>query len=366
MAAALGGVVVGVLGVHLSRLLFPSRRGRCSLCCAGGPIRHSYFELIGSTPMLLLESLSRETGCTILAKCEFMNPGGSGKDRVARAIVSRAVEKGANTVFEGTSGSTGISISLAAHGRGVRAHICMPNDQAAEKAAILRALGATVDQVPPVSIIDSNHYVNRAKRLAREAGEGGYYGDQFENECNRAAHRGTTGPEIWAQCSGRVDAFVMGAGTGGTIAGVGDYLRSMNPRVKVILADVQGSSLYNRVVNGVMFAPEEKEGTKRRHQVDSIVEGIGLNRMTANFEAAVVDTAFRCTDQEVVDMSRRLLREEGVWVGSSSATNCAAARKAALEMGPGHTIVTVLCDSGQRHTSRFWNKEFLERQGLRA
>ncbi|KAG8527102.1 uncharacterized protein KY384_008531 [Bacidia gigantensis] len=286
---------------------------------------------IGNTPLIKIKSLSDATGCEILAKAEFMNGGGgSPKDRVALSIIDR-----------------------------VR---CMPSDQAVEKSELLLKLGAIVERVPPAPIIDPEHFVNRARRLAlKHAGNPelsgrGYFADQFENEANWHAHFDGTGPEIFRQCNGRVDAFVAGAGTGGTIAGVASYLEPRLPLVKVVLADPQGSGLYNRIKYGVMFDTREKEGTRRRQQVDSIVEGIGINRVTANFEVAreMIHDAVKVDDDQALAMAKWLVEKDGIFVGSSSAVNCVAATIYALKMGPGHRVVTILCDSGSRHLSKFW------------
>lgn len=257
----------------------------------------------------------------------------------------------------------------------------MPSDVAAEKSDLLLKLGAIVERVQPASIIDPEHYVNRARALAAEhtadpciRGKG-YFADQFENEANWRAHYEGTGPEIYEQCSGKLDAFVAGAGTGGTIAGVARYLKGEmgEDGVKIVLADPQGSGLYNKIKNGVMFNATEREGQRRRHQVDTIVEGIGINRVTANFEVGreLIDDAINVTDDQALAMARWLVEKDGIFVGSSSCVNCKsepmlrtdralnahtgfAAVKLATAMGPGHRIVTILCDSGTRHISKFW------------
>ena len=333
--------------------------------------------LVGCTPMVRLESVSAETGCTVLAKCEHLNPGGTSKDRVALELVLDAEARGelraGGTVVEGTSGSTGISLAQVCRARGYRCVIVMPDDQAVEKYRLLELLGAEVVLVRPAAIVNEGHYVNVARRVAREMA-GGFFANQFENEANWRAHRAQTGPELWAQTGGCVDAFVMSAGTGGTIAGVGRFLRgawaAAQPErrgrapVQIVLADPQGSSLLHKVNDGVLFCPEQAERRLRRHRDDSIVEGVGIDRLTANFAQAVVDRALRVTDQEVVDMSRRLLREEGLFCSSSSALNVAAARRVALELGPGHTVLTVLCGSGVREQSKLYNAEYLAGRGL--
>ncbi|KAL2834734.1 tryptophan synthase beta subunit-like PLP-dependent enzyme [Aspergillus pseudoustus] len=352
---------------------------------------------IGNTPLLRIKSLSDATGCEILGKAEFLNGAGqSSKDRVALSMIEIAEERGlltphsGDTVYEGTSGSTGISLATLARAKGYLAHICMPSDQAIEKSNLLLKLGAIVDRVPPAPIVEKDNFVNRARTLAQahtlsslpessedsESKRGrGYFADQFENEANWRAHFNGTGPEIYAQCNGSLDAFVAGAGTGGTVSGVALFLKPKIPNLAVVIADPQGSGLYNRVRYGVMFDPREKEGTRRRRQVDTIVEGIGINRVTANFEVGreLVDDAVRVTDAQALAMARWLVEKDGIFVGSSSAVNCRiphtgcasfsltyhvgfAAVKTALKLGPGHRIVTMLSDSGSRHLSRFWAK----------
>ncbi|KAK2741894.1 hypothetical protein FQN57_005453 [Myotisia sp. PD_48] len=335
---------------------------------------------IGNTPLIRIRSLSEATGCEILAKAEFLNgAGGSPKDRVALNMIQEAEAKGllvpfrGDSIYEGTVGSTGISLATLARARGYLAHICMPSDQALEKGYLLEKLGAIVDKVPPAPIVENGHFVNRARSLAKlhdatsediesmmseAAGKKsqGFFADQFENPANWEAHYKTTGPEIFTQCEGKIDAFVAGAGTGGTISGVARFLKPRIPNISVVLADPQGSGLYNRIKYGVMFDIKEREGTRRRHQVDSIVEGIGINRVTANFEAGrpLVDDAVRVKDIEAIEMARFLVEKDGIFVGSSSAVNCFAAVKTAQKLGPGHRIVTILCDSGARHISKFW------------
>ncbi|KAJ5971304.1 uncharacterized protein N7479_001222 [Penicillium vulpinum] len=345
---------------------------------------------IGNTPLFRIKSLSDETGCEILGKAEFLNGAGqSSKDRVALSMIEIAEEQGiltphsGDTIYEGTSGSTGISLATLARAKGYLAHICLPSDQAIEKSNLLLKLGAIVDRVPPAPIVEKDNFVNRARALAKThtASSGitsasaedqsdlpapnermtrgrGFFADQFENEANWRAHYEGTGPELYAQCGGRIDAFVAGAGTGGTISGVARYLKPLLPRITIVLADPQGSGLFNRVVYGVMFDVKEREGTRRRRQVDTIVEGIGINRVTANFEAGkeMIDDAVRVTDAQALAMARWLVEKDGIFIGSSSAVNCIAAVKTARKLGPGHRIVTVLSDSGSRHLSRFWAK----------
>ncbi|KAJ2437309.1 Cysteine synthase 2, partial [Coemansia sp. RSA 2424] len=278
--------------------------------------------LIGNTPLVRIASLSAATGCEVLGKAEFLNPGGSSKDRVALHVIEAAEATGQLTpgacIFEGTSGSTGISLAMVACARGYACHIVMPSDQAVEKSQLLERYGATVERVPPCSIVDPGHFVNVARRRAMET-TGGYFVDQFESPLNFDAHARTTGPEILRQTRGRVDAFVHGAGTGGTLAGVTWFLKrhakshpSSSSPVRCFLADPQGSGLANRVNHGVLFAATEREGTRRRQQVDTLVEGIGLNRLTRNFArvAPVLDGAISVSDADAVRMARWLMAKD--------------------------------------------------------
>ncbi|KAI0474623.1 tryptophan synthase beta subunit-like PLP-dependent enzyme [Xylaria cf. heliscus] len=328
---------------------------------------------IGGTPLVEIHSLSEATGRTILAKAEFLNgAGNSPKDRVALRMIEVAEAKGllvpgrGDTIYEGTVGSTGISIAALARAKGYRAHICMPDDQSLEKSDLLHHLGATVERVPVAPIASPEHFVNLARRRAAEHtvskadGSRGYFADQFENVANYQAHQAATGPEIVAQTAGRLDAFVAGAGTGGTIAGVARHLKGDAGLVdvRVVLADPQGSGLYNKIRHGVMYSATEKEGTRRRQQVDSIVEGVGINRVTENFEAGrdLIDDAVRVTDEQACKMARWLVEHDGIFVGSSSAVNCVAAVIAAMSLPEGSRVVTILCDSGTRHLSKLWKK----------
>lgn len=344
---------------------------------AGVPVISDGIEsTIGHTPLLRLRALSALTGRTILAKAEFLNGcGGSPKDRVALSMILTAEAKGllvphrGDTIYEGTVGSTGISLATLARARGYKCHICMPSDVAIEKSDLLRQLGAEVERVTPAPITSPQHFVNLARRHAHEHaarhrhGDGsvGFFTDQFESEANWTAHLQSTGPEIYAQTGGLLDAFVAGAGTGGTMSGVARYLKEeakMGNRLQIVLADPQGSGLYNKVKYGVMYSPTEREGTRRRQQVDTIVEGIGITRITDNFEAGreLIDDAVKITDEQACRMARWLVENEGVFAGSSSAVNVAAAVVTALKLPPGSTIVTILCDSGQRHLSKFYKK----------
>lgn len=337
---------------------------------------------IGHTPLVEIKSLSDATGRTILAKAEFLNgAGNSTKDRVALSIIEAAEADGllvpgrGDTIYEGTVGSTGISLAALARARGYRAHICMPDDQSMEKSDLLRALGATVERVPVAPITSPDHFVNLAARRAREHTEAadtdsrGFFADQFESPANFAAHMRTTGPEILAQTGGRVDAFVAGAGTGGTVAGVARFLKEeakLGARVRVVLADPQGSGLYNKVRYGVMYSPTEREGTRRRQQVDTIVEGVGINRTTRNFLAGrdCIDTAVRVTDDQACRMARWLVEHDGIFAGSSSAVNCVAAVVTAMTLPEGSQVVTILCDQGTRHLSKFYKK--VDEMGLQG
>mmetsp|Transcript_17165 Transcript_17165/g.27733 ORF Transcript_17165/g.27733 Transcript_17165/m.27733 type:complete len:371 (-) Transcript_17165:1073-2185(-) len=334
-------------------------------------VRSGFVELIGNTPMVRINSLSDETGCEILGKCEYLNPGGSSKDRIAKNIVLEAenggnLPKSGGTIVEGTSGSTGISLAQVARSRGHKCIIVLPDDQAIEKRQLLETLGATLKLVKPVSIVNEGHYVNVAKRLAGEI-KGGFFANQFENLANFRAHFLHTGPEIYEQAGGHIDAFVMSAGTGGTIAGVGKYLKIQDARTRVVLADPQGSSLFHKVNSGVLYTHEQAEKRVRRNRDDTITEGIGIDRLTANFGVALddIDLAMRITDQEVVDMSRKLLLNDGLFVGSSSALNLQAAYKLAQQLGPGHKIVTVICGSGSRELTKLYNEDYLSNRGLK-
>jgi len=292
---------------------------------------------IGNTPLFVIKSLTDATGCTILAKAEFLNgAGGSPKDRVALSIIQRAEAAGllkphsGDTIYEGTVGSTGISLATLCRARGYLAHICIPSDQANEKSDLLLKLGATVDRVRPAPIVDQAHFVNQARYLAAEHTADpnrpgrGFFADQFETEANWLAHYEGTGPEIYQQCGKKLDVFVAGAGTGGTISGVATFLKSKLPNMRVVLADPTGSGLFNKIKYGVMFHHNEKEGTRRRNQIDTIIEGIGLGRSTSNFEAGreLIDDAVQVTDAQALAMARWLVEKDGIFVGSSSAVNC--------------------------------------------
>jgi cysteine synthase A len=307
---------------------------------------------IGNTPLIELPKLSAAIGRTILGKAEFLNPGGSVKDRAARGIIEDFERSGAlragGTVVEGTAGNTGIGLALVGNARGYRTVIVMPDDQAAEKYALLRTFGAElhVAEAAPFTNETKNYY-HVARRLA-ESIPGAVWANQFENTANRDAHERTTGPEIFAQTGGDLTAFVAAAGTGGTIAGVGRALRGRAPRVRIVLADPYGSALFNYVKHGKL----EAEG-------DSNAEGIGIKRITANFADAPVDDAVRVDDATMVEMAHWLLREEGLFLGGSAALNVAAAARYARTLPPGSRVVTILCDGGDRYRSRLYDAAWL-------
>ncbi|PWN51822.1 PALP-domain-containing protein [Violaceomyces palustris] len=436
-------------------------RGRDTIEIRSGQVVRGIEGLIGNTPLMRINSLSDATGCEILGKAEFLNPAGSPKDRVALQILNDAEEEGllhphtGSCIFEGTVGSTGISLATLARAKGYRCSIVIPDDVAREKVELLKKLGAEIDSVRPRGIVDPRHFVNEARARAEafgdlelvgphaepyhmerddvdvsrdparsskdqnshgnvtrddlvvstrtrkssmddeqspdslEKGARGFFADQFENPSNFWAHYRNTGPEIWRQTGGLLDAFVAGAGTGGTLSGCAAYLKrvscssdrgwSLNrpaslDEVRVVLADPQGSGLYNKIKYGVMYSPTEAEGKRRRHQVDSVVEGIGINRLTKNLEMGLqcIDDAERVTDDEAARMGRWLVLNDGLFLGSSSAVNCVAAVKTALKLKkergdePPPVVVTILCDSGSRHLSKFHDDEAMKRLGVNA
>jgi len=311
---------------------------------------------IGHTPLIRLARLSAETGCEILAKAEFMNPGGSVKDRAALAIILDAERSGrlkpGGTVVEGTAGNTGIGLAHLCAARGYHCVIVIPETQSEEKFAILRTLGAEVRAVKAVPYADANNYQKVAGRLAQEL-PNAIWAQQFDNLANRQAHYLHTGPEIWRDCEGRIDAFTCATGTGGTLAGVARYLKEQRQEIRIVLADPYGSALYNWIKYGEL----KSEGS-------SISEGIGNSRVTANLQDTPIDDALRIDDKACVQMVHRLLREEGLYVGGSSGINVAAAVELARQMGPGHTIVTLLCDRGATYAARLFNAEWLAQKNL--
>jgi len=320
-------------------------------------IRRGFAEAIGNTPPIRLNRFSELTGCEILGKAEFMNPGGSVKDRAARAIIDEAERSGrlkaGGTVVEGTAGNTGIGLAHVCNARGYRCVIVMPDNQSNEKYQMLETLGAEVLRVKTVPYSDPNHYQKIARRLAEEM-QDAVWANQFDNTANRDAHEQTTGPEIWAQTEGRLDAFVAATGTGGTLGGISRYLKRENPRISIVLADPQGSSLYHWV----------RHGELKPTGAGSITEGIGIGRVTANLEGAPLDDALHVTDVECVRTVYQLLRDEGLFLGSTSGVNVAAAVQLAQRLGPGHTIATILCDSGAKYQSRLFNRKWLSEKGL--
>ncbi len=324
-------------------------------------IRKGFADAIGNTPLIRLNRLSEETGCEILGKAEFMNPGGSVKDRAARAIIDEAERSGrlkpGGTVVEGTAGNTGIGLAHVCNTRGYRCIIVMPDNQSNEKYQMIETLGAEVLRVKTVPYSDPNHYQKVAARLAAELPDA-IWANQFDNTANRDAHEQTTGPEIWEQTGGRIDAFVASTGTGGTLGGISRALKKrLNDRgrsVNVTLADPQGSSLYHWLRHGELKATGP----------GSITEGIGIGRVTANLEGSPIDDALHVTDIECVRMVYRLLRDEGLFLGSTSGVNVAAAVQIARRLGPGHTIVTILCDSGAKYQSRLFNRKWLAEKDL--
>ena len=324
-------------------------------------IKDSVLAAIGNTPLIKLRRASEETGCTILGKAEFMNPGHSVKDRAALGIITDAIEKGqlrpGGLIVEGTAGNTGIGLAIVADALGMKTVIVIPETQAQEKKDTLRALGASLIEVPAVPYKNPNNYVKVAgrvaERLAREHPQGAIFANQFDNVANRDIHVSTTGPEIWEQTGGRVDAFVSAIGTGGTLAGVAMALRERNRDVVIALADVPGAALYSYYTTGELKA----EGS-------SITEGIGQGRITANLEGLKVDKAYFIPDAESLQVTFDMLKEEGLALGLSSGVNAAGAIRLARELGPGKTIVTMLCDPATRYQSRLFNPEFLRSKGL--
>jgi len=310
---------------------------------------------IGNTPLIRLRGASEATGCTILGKAEFMNPGGSVKDRAALAIIEAAERRGAitpgGTLVEGTAGNTGIGLTLVANARGYRSVIVMPETQSAEKIDFLRMIGADLRLVPARPFRDPGNYVHVARRLAEEMGA--FYADQFDNLANRAGHRDTTGAEIWAQTAGQIDAFTCSCGTGGTLAGVSDALKARNPRVRIVLADPEGSGLYGWVKSGDLSVSGS-----------SITEGIGQSRVTGNLQGAAIDDAVRIPDAEALALVFDLLIHEGLSIGGSAGINVAAAIRVARSLGPGHTVATILCDGGARYQSKLFNPGFLRSKSL--
>jgi cysteine synthase A len=319
-------------------------------------IKDGFIATIGNTPLIRLHSFSKETGCEILGKAEFLNPGGSVKDRAALYIIQDAEAKGllkpGGTVVEGTAGNTGIGLAHICNAKGYRCLIIIPDTQSQEKIDLLRTLGAEVRTVPAVPYKDPNNYVKLSGRIAQEL-ENAIWANQFDNRANRLAHYETTGAEIWQQTNGRLDAWVAATGTGGTYAGVALYLKEKNPQIQCVVADPLGSGLYSYVKTGEITL----EGS-------SITEGIGNSRITANMQDVPMDDAVQIPDPEAIAVVYQLLRQDGLFMGGSVGINVAAAVAVAKKLGPGHTIVTVLCDGGARYQSRLYNPDWLASKGL--
>ena len=319
-------------------------------------IRQGFVDSIGNTPLIRLQSFSEATGCEILGKAEFLNPGGSVKDRAALGIIEAAEKSGdlkpGGTVVEGTAGNTGIGLTHICNEKGYRCLIVIPETQSQEKIDLLRTLGAEVKTVPAVPYRNPENYVKVSGRLAAEL-DNAIWANQFDNVANRQAHFDTTGPEIWQQTEGKLDAWVAATGTGGTYAGVAMYLKSQSEAVRCVVADPMGSGLYSYVKTGEI-APSG----------NSITEGIGNSRITANMEGAPIDDAIQIDDPEALRVIYQLLRQDGLFMGGSVGINVGAAYALAKQLGPGHTIVTVLCDSGARYQSRIYNPAWLTQKGL--
>lgn len=320
-----------------------------------------FLDAVGNTPLIRLRRASERTGCTIVGKAEFMNPGGSVKDRAAKYILIDALKRGAirqgGVVVEGTAGNTGIGLTLACNALGLRTVIVMPETQSIEKQSALKGMGAELHLVPAVPYKNPDNYVHQARRLAERlaatAAEGVLYANQWDNLANREGHIASTGPEIWAQTEGRVDAFICSVGTGGTLAGVAEYLKQHRFDIVSAVADPDGAAMYNWVKHGELKA-----------QGSSITEGIGQSRVTGNLEGARIDDAFNIPDSEILPVLWELIGEEGIYVGASSALNVAGAIRLARQLGPGQTIVTILCDSARSYESRLFNRDFLTSRGL--
>ena len=324
-------------------------------------VRDGFIDAVGNTPLIRLRKASELTGCTILGKAEFLNPGGSVKDRAAKYIILDAEARGGiepgGVVVEGTAGNTGIGLALVGNVRGYRTLIVIPETQSQEKKDMLRLCGAELREVPAVPYKDPNNYVRVAERLARELekseSHGVLYANQWDNLSNREGHQRSTGPEIWEQTGGRVDGFTCAIGTGGTLAGVGLFLKERKREVVIAAADPMGAAMYHYFKHGEL----KSEGS-------SITEGIGQGRVTRNLEGAPVDDAYQIPDEEALPVVFDLLREEGLCLGGSSGINVAGAIRLARDLGPGHTVVTVLCDYGNRYQSKLFNPVFLRQKGL--
>ena len=319
-------------------------------------VKNGFIGTVGNTPLIRLNSFSEETGCEILGKAEFLNPGGSVKDRAALYIIKDAEEKGllkpGGTVVEGTAGNTGIGLAHICNAKGYKCLIIIPETQSIEKMEALRTLGAEVRPVPAVPYRDPNNYVKLSGRVAEEM-ENAIWANQFDNLANRTAHYETTGPEIWEQTGGKIDAWVAATGTGGTFAGGALFFKEKNPEIKTVVADPMGSGIYSLIKTG-----------EAKIEGNSITEGIGNSRITKNMENVPIDDAVRVDDKEAVRVVYQLLRKDGLFMGGSVGINVGAAVALAKQMGPGHTIVTVLCDGGARYQSKLFNREWLQSKDL--
>ncbi|MAQ78641.1 MAG: cysteine synthase A [Nisaea sp.] len=324
-------------------------------------IKSGFVDCIGNTPLIRLNKASEETGCNILGKAEFLNPGGSVKDRAALGIITDAEKRGVlkpgGTIVEGTAGNTGIGLSLLAQVLGYKSVIVMPETQSQEKKDMLRLCGADLKLVPAVPYKDPNNYVKYSERLAKELSNSNeksvIWADQFDNVANAMAHYQTTGPEIWEQTEKRIDGFICAVGSGGTLSGISKFLKECRKTIQIGLADPEGSSLYNYYTKGKLFS----EGS-------SVSEGIGQGRITKNLELAEIDHCFQISDEEALPLIFDLFQHEGLCMGGSTGINIAGAIQMAKTMGPGHTIVTILCDYGHRYQSKVYNPEFLREKDL--
>jgi len=322
---------------------------------------NNFVSSIGNTPLIKLRGPSEKTGCSIYGKAEFLNPGGSVKDRAALALIKDAEEKKliskGGTIVEGTAGNTGIGLTLIGNSLGYKSVIVMPETQTQEKKDMLKSIGADLRLVPAKPYRDPNNYVKYSERLAHDLkknnNKGVVWANQFDNIANSKGHYESTGPEIWNQTEGKVDAFICSSGTGGTIAGVSAALKEKNKNIKIVLSDPKGSALYNYVKNGEL-----------KSESSSITEGIGSSRITKNFEKALIDDAYSINDQDALPVLFELLEKEGLSLGTSSAINVTGAIKLAEEMGPGHIIITILCDTADKYRSKLFNKNFLIEKGL--
>ncbi len=319
-----------------------------------------FLDAVGNTPLIRLALASERTGCEIWGKCEFMNPGGSVKDRAASYMLRDAIEAGrieaGGIVVEGTAGNTGIGLTLAGNALGLKTRIVMPETQSEEKKSALRGMGATVQPVPAVPYKDPDNYVHQARRLAESlhSEHGVFYANQWDNTSNREGHERSTAPEIWAQTDGRIDGFICAVGTGGTLAGVSAWLKRQRRAIVAAAADPQGAGVFHWIRHGEMKATGS----------GSITEGIGQNRVTGNLDGAAIDDAFHIPDAELLPVLWDLIGREGLYLGASSGINVAGAMRLARQMGPGHTIVTVLCDSASRYESKLFDPAFLASKDL--